>query len=99
MIFKKLQVLFRYVQVHISGCEARVHAVHYGYENQETEAVILVDASNAFNPLNRQAALLNIQQLCPALSKVMINTYRNDSQLFIDGGTQYTVFSTGHDTR
>ena len=34
---------------------------------------------------NQQAALRNIHQLCPALSKVLTNTYREDVQLFIDG--------------
>ena len=55
------------------------------FEAPETDAVILVDASNAFNSLNRRAALENIHQLCPALSKALINTYREDVQLFIDG--------------
>ena len=49
---------------HISGCEAAVHAMHQAYESQQTEAVILVDASNAFNSLNHDTALRNIQQLC-----------------------------------
>ena len=70
---------------HLAGCESAVHAMRQISESPETEAVILVDASNAFNSLNREAALLNIQQLCPALSKVLINTYREDVQLFIDG--------------
>ena len=47
--------------------------------------MILVYASNAFNSLNRQVALRNVQQLCPSLSKVLINTYREDIKLFIDG--------------
>ena len=34
------------------------------FENDETEAVILVDASNAFNSLNREVALQNIRILC-----------------------------------
>ena len=55
------------------------------FRTQETEAVLLVDASNAFNSLNCQAALRNIQNICPALSKVLINTYYQDIQLFIDG--------------
>ena len=38
---------------HISGCEAAVHAVHNAYANQETEAVILVNASNASNSLRQ----------------------------------------------
>ena len=35
------------------------------YSSPEVEAVILVDASNAFNSLNQQAALQNMQCLCP----------------------------------
>ena len=53
------------------------------YDSQQTEAVILIDASNAFNSLNRETALRNIQQLCPPLSKIIINTYREDAQLLI----------------
>ena len=70
---------------HLSGCEAAVHAMREVFEAPDTDAVILVDASNAFNSLNRQAALRNIHLLCPALSKVLTNTYRQDVQLFIDG--------------
>ena len=54
------------------------------FDDENTEAVLLVDASNAFNNLNRQAALHNIQTLCPPLATVLINTYRFDTQLFID---------------
>ena len=53
----------------------------------EAEAVVLVDASNAFNSLNRQAALHNIQHLCPPLFKILVNTYRENVQLFTDGET------------
>ena len=70
---------------HLSGCEAAVHAMHQVFEDQETEGVILVDATNAFNCLNRQTALFNIKHLCPALSKALINTYREHTQLLIDG--------------
>ena len=70
---------------HLSGCEAAVHAMHHVFEDAETEGVILVDATNAFNCLNRQTARLNIKHLCPALSKVLINTYREHIYLFIDG--------------
>ena len=70
---------------HPSGCEAAVHAMCQVSKAPEIDAIILVDASNAFNSLNRQTALRNIHQLCPALSKALINTYREDVQLFIDG--------------
>ena len=70
-----------------AGCEAAVHAVRQMFESPDTEAAILVDASNAFNSLNRENALRNIQHLCPSLSTVLINTYREDVHLFIDGET------------
>ena len=70
---------------YLSGFEAAVHAMHQVFEDSDAEGVILVDATNAFNCLNRQNALINIKNLCPALSKVLINTYRQHIPLFIDG--------------
>ena len=52
---------------HLSGCEAAVHAMCQVFDATDTDATILVDVSNAFNSLNRQAALCNIHQLCFAL--------------------------------
>ncbi|XP_064388154.1 uncharacterized protein LOC135336323, partial [Halichondria panicea] len=72
---------------HRSGCEAAVHAMRQVLEDSETEAILMVDATNAFNSLNRQTALRNIHKLCPPLSKVLINTYREDINLFIGGET------------
>ena len=43
-------------------------------DDEQTDAVILVDASNAFNTLNRNAALHNIQILCPQFSTILIST-------------------------
>ena len=42
----------------IAGIEAAVHAA---FSNDDVDAVLLVDASNAFNSLNRDVALHNIQ--------------------------------------
>ena len=42
---------------HKSGSEAAVHAMNSLFQHEETDAVLLVDASNAFNSLNRAAAL------------------------------------------
>ena len=71
----------------VAGLEAAVHAMNSVFEDVETEAVLLVDASNAFNSLNRQNALLNIRLLCPAISTILINTYRESSDLFLGGDT------------
>ena len=64
-----------------------VHAMRQIFDDTNTQAVLLVDASNAFNNLNCQTALLNIHLNCPSIAKVLINTYRADTQLFVDGET------------
>ena len=68
-----------------SGAEAAIHCMKTIFESDKTEAVILVDASNAFNSLNRQAALHNIRIICPQLSTVLINTYRRPARMIILG--------------
>lgn len=78
----------------ISGIEAAVHAMKEAFLNDETEAVLLVDASNAFNSLNREAALHNIQHLCPTLSTILINIYREATELFVDGTVLFSEEGT-----
>ena len=68
-----------------AGCEAAAHAKRSIFDNDDTEAMILVDATNAFNRLNRQVALVNCEVICPAMSAILTNTYRDNSWLFIDG--------------
>ena len=46
-----------------------------------------MDASNAFNALNRQVALRNIRSLCPSIATILINTYRAPTDLFVDGSS------------
>lgn len=75
----------------ISGIEAAVHAA---FKDESTEAVLLVDASNAFNSLNRKTALHNIRNLCPTLSTILINTYRSDSDIFVDGDVLHSSEGT-----
>lgn len=55
------------------------------FEDDKTEAVLLVDALNAFNSLNRQAPLRNAHILCPILAPILTNTYRGNAKLFIGG--------------
>ena len=78
----------------ISGIEAAVHAVDSLFQQENTEAILLVDASNAFNSLNRLTALHNIRHLCPSLATVLINSYRTPTQLFIDGDVLYSSEGT-----
>jgi hypothetical protein len=59
-----------------AGCEAAGHALNQITGTEETEVLLLVDATNAFNTLNRQAALHNVQVICPAISTILNNTYK-----------------------
>ena len=68
--------------------EAAIHAMQHIYEADETDAVLLIDASNAFNALNRSAALHNIRVLCPVIATYAINTYRQPARLFVLGGQE-----------
>ena len=58
------------------------------FESDETDAVLLIDASNAFNALNRSAALHNVRVLCPIVAVYAINTYRQPARLFVIGGQE-----------
>ena len=71
-----------------SGSEAAVHAMHSIFEEEDTDAVLLIDALNAFNALNRAAALHNTRVLCPPIATYAINTYRQPERLFITGGSE-----------
>ena len=59
-----------------SGIEASIHAMRKIFDNDSTQAVLLVDADNAFNRLNRKVALHNIKELCPSFFRYLTNTYQ-----------------------
>ena len=69
------------------GSEAVIHAMRSIFEADETDAALLVDASNAFNSLNRAAALNNVRVLCP-IDVYVIDTYRTSVRLFVTGGRE-----------
>ena len=57
---------------HKAGSEAAIHAMHEIFQEGNSQGVLLIDASNAFNSLNRQVALHNIRILCPRASIIII---------------------------
>ena len=59
---------------HKSGSEAAIHAMRSIFEANETDADLLIYASNAFNTLNRAAALHDILVLRPTLATYVTNT-------------------------
>ncbi len=68
----------------MSGIEASIHAMRTIFEDKDTEGILLVDAENAFNNLNRKAAIHNIKQLCPPFHRFLANTYQLSAELHIN---------------
>ena len=73
-----------------AGIEAAVHAMRMTFDEEETEAMLLVDASNAFNNLNRATALHNIKQICPPFFCFLNNCYKKPTQLIVNDPTNPT---------
>ena len=71
-----------------SGCEAAVHAIGDSFDEQSTDALLLVDADNAFNCLNRKVLLHNIRYQCPPMAIYIRNCYSTPSRLFVLGGVE-----------
>ena len=69
-----------------AGVESSIHAMKEIFDDDACEAVILVDADNAFNRLNRAVALENAKHTCPTLATYLSNTYSNPSKLFLSDG-------------
>ena len=72
----------------LGGCETAVYAMADIYNDVETEAVLLVDASNAFNSINRAVMIQNIKIICPHLAMFVENCYRHEIRLFVIGGVK-----------
>ena len=48
--------------------------------------VLLIDAENAFNSINRKVMLHNLKFICPVIATYIINCYVTPSRLFIVAG-------------
>ena len=81
-----------------AGVEAAVHAMRTIFDSQEAEAALFIDAENAFNKVNRQTGLHNIQYLCPPLKHILTNFYRSPSRIFLKSEDQTHEFSSEEGT-
>ena len=77
---------------HGAGAESAIHAMKLAFEQDASDAVLLIDASNAFNTMNTIVGLHNIRVMCPVISLHLINTYRKPIRLFIAGGGEILSF-------
>lgn len=86
-----------------SGCDAAVHAMQEIFEEEETDVLLLVHTSNAFNLLNRQV-LYNIRHICPAMANgnireelwrltIMVIQHGGNKTLSAEGTTQQDHFA------
>ena len=81
-----------------SGAEAAINAMKQAFYEVDTEGVMLVDAKNAFNNMNRQVTLHNIRVICPEAANFLINIYRQPARLMIRAENEHTEISSHEGT-
>ena len=72
---------------HTCNAEVVIHAMRDIFANEDTEAVLLTDAENAFSSINQKVMLHNLNFICPIITTYITNCYITLARLFIiDGG-------------
>ena len=71
-----------------SGTEASIHSLREILDEDDTDGVLFLDASNAFNTINRKAMINNLQHTCPTIAHCIRNTYSFPLRLFVQGGVE-----------
>ena len=66
----------------VAGVESAIHSKVDLFKSDNSAAVLQIDATNAFNSLNRNVFLRNIKVICPEISNFVINRYTLPSRLF-----------------
>ena len=64
------------------GSEAAIHALRIIFQHENSDTVILIDATNAFNNLNREVFLHKIKFICPEIATYVNNCYSVPARLF-----------------
>ena len=85
------------------GIEGAVHAMNELFrEFSESEehaeggwGVLLVDAANAFNAMNRKAALWHARHLWPQAARFLYNTYKGWAALVMAGSREHLYSREG----
>ena len=88
MMISKAAGLLKVYAGQEAGAEAAIHAVHGIFKDHATEAVLCIDAENAYNAINRKAMLHNISVICPIISTYISNCYNTPAGLFIIEGSE-----------
>ena len=72
------------------GIEYAIHTLRDQNSKFSADAVLLIEAENAFNSLSRKLTLKNIENTCPSFLTAIKNSYSNPSKLFV---TKKTIYS------
>lgn len=70
-----------------SGIEGAIHAAKDLFANNDM-GMLVIDAKNAFNSINRMSLLWNVHVLWPRASRFIFNTYRGWSSLILKGSNE-----------
>ena len=68
---------------HSAGSKAAIHAMNQVFNEEGADGVLLIDATNAFNQMNRAVAMHNIRITCKEIALYIINTNRRPSRLLL----------------
>ena len=88
-MFKEIKEAAGPLQVctgHSAESEPAIHAMKQVVNEEGTDRILLIDATNAFNQRNRTVAMHNIRITCKEIAIYINNTYWSSSRLFINGG-------------
>ena len=81
------------------GIEGAIHGMNEMFSTHQDQdsgwGVLLVDAANAFNSLNRAAMLLHARVLWPRCARFLFNTYRGWSVLMLRGSSTFLYSKEG----
>ena len=77
---------------HEAGCETVAHPMNSIFHENETEAILLVDAANAYNSINLKVILHKINIICPSIVTLVYKCYSLPSRLIIFGVANRLLF-------
>ena len=66
-----------------TGLEAVIYAMYVVFQQDKTEAVLLVDADNVFNSINSSTILHNISITCRLITTFIANCYMEPARLSV----------------
>ena len=75
------------------GVESAIHTMRNFLDDDSSDGILLIDADNAFNRVNRKVALWNVQFTCPVMKHVLINFYRSPTRIFMKGEGGFELLS------